>query len=199
MAEDPLMLDPALDQLHAMVMSQRPQLADAIVWLQGNGYDRGGKVLELYRAGFAPRIVVTGNNVRIVGEDVVKVVDIVRWLHERGIHDAAIECDEQSMHTLDQACRIVAMAKKRNWMNMLLVGSPHHQLRAFLTFLKQAQIQQWAGRIVNQPASIEWDCVPSGLRKTLREAYNNEIAKITMYKNNVATIKEGLAYLVSYD
>jgi len=52
-------------KIFAFLSSQPPEKADAIVWLQGDRYDRGNKVLELFKKGFAPKILVSGNNVRV--------------------------------------------------------------------------------------------------------------------------------------
>lgn len=96
------------------------------------------------------------------------------------------------MHTHDQSVRVIAMAKERDWQTILLVGSPHYQLRAFLTFLKQAHCQHWNGRIINQPVHIAWHAKPSGRSKTTEEAFHDEIAKLPKYKDHVATVAEGL-------
>jgi len=73
-------MDQKIEQLQTLMTTPKPEKADAIVWLQGNMYDRGEKVLELYHAGYAPWIVVTGNNTRAVEDDNVKIHDIVSWL-----------------------------------------------------------------------------------------------------------------------
>jgi len=187
-------MDQKIEQLQTLMTTPKPEKADAIVWLQGNMYDRGEKVLELYHAGYAPWIVVTGNNTRAVEDDNVKIHDIVSWLEKHGVDRSAVLVDDQSINTLDQATHVVASAKAQGWRAILLVGSTHHQLRAFLTFLHQLRAQAWNGRIINQPAHIEWDARPGGRRRTTGEAFQDEIKKLEKYKDSVATVEEGLRY-----
>lgn len=188
-------MDQKTEQLQKLVTAQKPEHADVIVWLQGNGYDRGEKVLELYHKGYAPQILVTGNNSRIVDDDKVGVADIVRWLSVEGIDPKNILADDQSMNTLDQARYVVSKAKECQWSSILLVGSIHHQLRAFLTFLHQAQVQRWKGKIINQPVYIAWNVKPSGRRKTTQEAFQDELVKLEEYQKDVATTEQGLKHI----
>lgn len=183
-----------IEQLQRLVTSQEPGRADAIVWLLGNMYDRGKKVVELYQTGYAPLIVITGNNERIVEDDRVHVKDVVVWLLDRGIKKSAILADDQSINTLDQAKHVLAIAQERLWKKIILVGSAYHQLRAFLTFLYQAKKIGWQGRIINQPAYIDWDARPGGRSKTAQELFQEEIEKLDEYKENVATAEEGIEY-----
>lgn len=188
-------MDQKIEQLQKLVTTEKPEKADAIVWLQGNEYDRGKKVLELYKGEFAPRIVIAGNNTRQVDDDRVRITDIMRWLEAYGIDRSAIVADDQSMNTLEQAMHVVAMAKKQDWQSILLVGSTHHQLRAFLTFLHQTRVQGWQGRIINQPAVIPWGVKPSGRKKTTHEAFQDELVKVQEYGGSLASIEDGLSYL----
>ena len=193
---DPLINDDRLMELQRAVTSQNPEPADAIVWLQGNGFDRGPKVLELFQHGFAPRIFVTGNNTRVVENDHVRLWDIVEWLERHDVELSALIVDDQSMNTLDQAIHVVAYAKAHEWSAILLVGSTHHQLRAFLTFQKQIQLQEWNGRVINQPAHIPWKHKPFGSQKTAKALFLVEIDKLEQYKDNVATMEEWWLSLV---
>lgn len=183
------------------MLAEEPVHADAMVWLQGNRYARGARTLELFLAGYAPTIVLTGNDTRLdeahADDGVhVTIADLRRWLCERGVPPSVIIADSTAMHTRDQAVHVLAMAQERRWTALLLVASPHHQSRAFLTFLKRAHEIGWDGRIVNQPARIPWDAVPSGRWKTSAACYAEEVEKI-MRSEHVATPLEGLAALDS--
>ncbi|KKU11467.1 MAG: Agmatine deiminase [Parcubacteria group bacterium GW2011_GWC2_45_7] len=117
---------------------------------------------------------------------------MIQELHQA--EEVHLLVDDQSINTLDQATHVVASAKAQGWRAILLVGSTHHQLRAFLTFLHQLRAQAWNGRIINQPAHIEWDARPGGRRRTTGEAFQDEIKKLEKYKDSVATVEEGLRY-----
>ena len=194
---DDMAIDPrkwSILHLQYLVTTQQPEKSDAIIWLQGNRYDRGKKVLELYRGGLAPLVVVTGNNTRVVEDDNVRVDDIIKWLKNSGVGEEELILDNQSFNTYDQAVQVIGIAKEREWQAILLVGSTHHQLRAFLTFLHQARLQEWKGKMINQPAHIEWDAKPSGRSKTTRVAFQDEIKKLEKYRDSVAAVDQGLRY-----
>ncbi|MDO8463220.1 MAG: GNAT family N-acetyltransferase [bacterium] len=189
----PLSGNPALDAIHARILTQAPERADAIVWLQGNGYDRGAKVLALFRGGFAAQVAITGNRVR----SPVTVDHLAGWLCERAVPVSAIVLDANAMHTRDQAVHVLALAQEYQWRTLLLVASPHHQLRAFLTFLKRAQEVGWFGRIVNQPAELPWGAVPSERRDTAAAAVILEYAKIRAYAAHVAAPADAERHLAA--
>ena len=192
--------DPALDALHERVLSECPVPADAIVWLQGNRYDRGPKVLELFQARYAPRIVLTGNlqtrDPRVVSETTIATVqDLAGWLLAHGISQDSMMIDDASYHTRDQATHVIAMAQQRHWERFLLVASPHHQLRAFLTFLRRAGEVGWSGRLVNQSAALAWDDIPSERDRTARELFQDECSKLAHYAQHVSMVGDGLSHL----
>ena len=118
----------------------------------------------------------------------------MQWLKDHEVSEEAIILDNQSFNTYDQAVQVIGIAKEREWQAILLVGSTHHQLRAFLTFLHQARLQEWKGKMINQPAHIEWDAKPSGRSKTTRVAFQDEIKKLEKYRDSVAAVDQGLRY-----
>jgi uncharacterized SAM-binding protein YcdF (DUF218 family) len=185
------------DLLHR-VMGVRPVRADAIVWLQGDRYDRADKVLDLYLSNFAPRIALTGNDV-LVGteprpdETNITLGEMREWLIARGVPDSTIRIDSDSMNTREQAIHVMEMAA--TWRAILLVASPFHQPRAFLTFLQRAREIGWSGRIVNQPADLPWDVPPAGRTKPALDYLPEEFAKIRSYGGHLADWTEGIAYL----
>ena len=72
--------------------------------------DRLAMALELYRAGKAPRIVVSGRGGGGLAVD--EVAAMRRWLRENGVPDEAIRDDAHGYRTLDSMrnCRQVANA-----------------------------------------------------------------------------------------
>lgn len=198
----PISGDLALDALHARVLSELPVHADAIVWLQGNRYDRGTKVLELFRDGYASKIVITGNDTQpdeACAVDGVHVTtgDLRQWLLNHAVPALAIGVDGQAMHTRDQAVHVLTFAHTQGWRTLLLIASPHHQLRAFLTFVNHAQESGWCGRIVNQPAALRWDAIPSGRLKMSAACFTEELEKIAKYHEHIASVAAGIAALDS--
>lgn len=176
-----------LQRLLERALAEKPGKADAIVWLQGDRLDRGPKALELFSAGFAPTILITGNNALIgvgprSGENDAPLADLVAFLTEHGVPREAIFVGDTAMNTADQAKNIVAFARERGWRNLILVSSPYHQVRAYLTFEKAKHDAGAAVAFINQPATdLAWDANPSGRNKTARELLADEEQKIFSY------------------
>lgn len=165
---------------------EQAENSDAAVWVQGDRFERGKKILELFNAGYAPKILLTGNNV-LVGEKTAKgtnnitIVETRRWLRQRGVSSSKIIIDKNSYNTYEQAINVLSLARRLGWKKILLVASFYHQPRAYLTFLKASKKVDWAGKIINQPTRIDWKHKPKGRDKTARELALEEIEKIDLY------------------
>lgn len=185
------------------LFKQKPYEANAIIFLQGDRFDRAPKVVALYRENFARYILITGNN-DLVGrgkrneENDVHLLKLKEYLVRHGIPQESIFIDDASMNTLDQARNTVRIAKEHRWETILVVTSPYHLLRAFLTFVKEAHVQDWQGTIVMQSVHLPWERVPSGRKKTALEMLEVEVGKIQRYSKNLATLREGLHYLEQF-
>lgn len=192
-------MSPEACRLQELITSEQPRVSDAIVWLQGDGYDRGAMVLDLFAGRFAPLIFITGNNDRVVDNDNVRVHDLVAWLMVHGVPGGSVQFEVQSCHTGAQADHVLRYAVQHGWSQLLLVGSTYHQLRAFLTFLRSAQRMRWHGRIVNHPAIVDWDAYPYGKRSTAKVLFEEECAKLQRYRDDVASVEEGLQYFAIWN
>ncbi|GAP72150.1 hypothetical protein SAMD00024442_25_39 [Candidatus Symbiothrix dinenymphae] len=110
--------------------------ADAIVLLEGDGFGRLQAAAELYRQEYAPTIVFSGE---ITDYDYgsFPLKDCLPKLLELGVCENDIIHENKSTHTAEQAHYMAKMIVEKGWKKLLLVASPHHQCRAYLTFLKQ--------------------------------------------------------------
>lgn len=189
-----------IQKLQDLIMTQTPEKADAIIWLQGDQLDRAKKVVELFESGFALRILITGNNILLgpierIEESNYSLDEMKTYLIGHNIDSKAISIDDKSMNTREQAEKVIQYLKDNNLNSMILVGSPYYQLRAFLTFLKCAQESEWDGHIINQPADLPWDKPPAGRKRTAKEYFTEvELPKIKKYQKHVAKIEDGIAY-----
>lgn len=188
-------------RLYDFVLKQPAQKSQAIVWLQGDRYDRGKRVVELYKNKFAPKIVLTGNSV-LIGkgrrpeENNISIKEMENWLIRQGIRRQDIIVDNNSLNTKEQAELVINLAKSEQWRKIILVGSSYHQPRAFLTFLRQAKKIRWRGEIINAPYIIAWHNIPSGRKKFAWQYFIEEKEKINKYKKNLSNVKEGIKYLI---
>lgn len=190
-------------ELYDLIVTEPPHKSDVIVWLQGDRFDRGPKVVELYEKKTAPKILISGNNILIgigkrPGEDNVSLKEMFDWLLDNKVKENDILVDDISMNTKDQAINVINLAKKNEWKNIILVGSSFYQPRAFLTFLKEAQKQNFNGKVFNQPVIIDVNIIPSGRVKTAKYLIEDEINKILEYKDDLESINSGIKYLNKY-
>ena len=186
-------------EIFEKILLQEPQKVDAIVFLQGDQLDRAPESASLFQQGFAPRILISGNN-KLVGpntrpeENDFELGLLKEYLVEHGVPEAAILIDDQSFNSLGQATNIVKIAKEKGWQTLLVVVSAYHALRSFLTLLSQAKEQAWGGKKVMHAVQFPWDTIPSGRAKSAREMLTLEMEKIKKYAKDVASIEEGLEY-----
>lgn len=185
--------------LFEKIIQQDPQKADAIVFLQGDQLDRAQAALSLFQQGFAPLILITGNNV-LVGphtrpeENDFPLGLLQKYLTDHGVPETSILLDDQSFNNLGQATNVVKIAKERGWHTLLVAVSAYHALRAYLSFVKQAQDQKWNGKIIMHAVMIPWKVVPSGRVKNSLDMLAVEMGKIQKYAKDIATVREGLEY-----
>lgn len=186
-------------ELFSLLLQQKPAPADSIVFLQGDRFDRADKVQSLFNNALARLIFITGNNIlagrgKRYEENDVRLSKLKERLINKGIPEEAIIIDEHSLNTYDQATNTIKTAKNGKWSTMLVVTSPYHTLRAYLTFVQQIMEQGWDGKIIMQCAHKDWNRQPSGRKRTAIEMLKVEMEKIKKYKSGMATMKQGKKY-----
>jgi len=179
-----------------------PMQADAIVILAGeDAIPRYQAGLQLFAQGAAPFIVVSGGK-----------ADTERWipastLRERligaGVKPDRILVDNVSQNTREQAVNVIQMAVDRQWARLILVASPYHAPRAFLTFLAALTPQTLGDtiRLVSVAADhTSWDDKPAGVQITREQLMHLEAEKIRDYGEigDCASYEDGLAYLEAW-
>ncbi len=189
-------------KLFNTLLSQEPQKADAIIFLQGDRLDRAKKVCSLYQNNFAEKIVITGNNV-LIGkgkrskENDIHLSKIKNYFLANKIPEKVITMDEKALNTKEQAINVIKLAKEKKWSKLLVVTSPYHLLRAYLTFVKQLMEQDWQGIIIMQVVDLSWQAIPSGRSKTAMQILAIEMEKLKKYQKDTATIREGIKYIIN--
>ena len=186
--------------LYNLLLKERPEVADVIVWLQGDRYDRAPITLKLFKEKYAKKILISGNNILIgkgakMGEKNVSLEMMKKYLLKKGIKEKDILIDDGAMNTKDQAEHISQMAVYKKWSRIIFIGSSYYQPRAFLTFLKQMKKVKWPGKIINQSALIDLNEKPGGRDKSAKIIINDEIEKIKKYKKDLSAVLNGIKYL----
>lgn len=179
-------------QFMELLSEQHLEKADAIVLLAGDRYHRVAKAAELYRAGYAPRIVLT-SNADNWDYGSLPSGKLVPALLECGVPEEDIIWEETAPHTRAEADRTLQIAAGRGWKTLLVVTTEYHQYRAFLTWLRAMKDQGLDLTLIM--SSVEE--FPDFYTDTREDALAREFTKIAEYgaKGDVASIDEGIDYL----
>jgi hypothetical protein len=187
-------------KLQDLILLQPLKKADIIIWLQSDRYDHAVTIWNLYKNGWSNKIIISGNNILIgpdtkQGENNVSLAEMKNWLLKKGMKKNDLIIDDGAMNTKDQAEHIMSLAVKENWQKIILVASSYYHPRAFLTFLKQAQLKKWDGEIINRSVIMAQNRRPGGRDKKVKLMLIEELGKIKRYKKDLALISQGIKYL----
>ncbi len=110
--------------------------SDAIILLEGDGYHRFQKAVDLYKQGKGKKIIFSGN---IIDKDYgsFPYEEVAPFILEQDIPKEDLIHENVSLHTRQQAVEVVKMAMEQGWKKLALVASHEHQYRAYLTFLRE--------------------------------------------------------------
>ena len=179
-----------MEELKRQLLSQ----GDVIFVLQGDGLNRAPYAAELFKKGLAPLVAIVGNATdRAYGS--FASAEVRDEMIRLGVPKEAILFEEVAPHTRSEADRAMQLAREMGWKKILILTSPHHQYRAFLTFLKAMKDAAEELELINAVASLSMaEETPWGKREDLLV---HEFAKIGEYreKGDVASYEDGIAYL----
>ncbi len=127
-----------------LLVTAPPQRAEAIVVFAGgvgeSGKAGGGfqervtQAVELYRAGYAPRLIFSSGYVFTLREaEVMKAVAV-----DNGVPAEAILLEEAAKNTYDNVVLTRQILDQHGWDRILLVSSPYHMRRATWAWQKLA-------------------------------------------------------------
>ena len=172
--------------------------ADAVVVLAGeDGESRTTTAIEMMRQRAADVVVVTGG---LSDESKTSAQEIVPKLLGGGVSPDHIIVDPLATNTREQAVNVAAMVRRNTWERILLVASPYHTPRAFLTFVRAFNEADIDCHIVPVPtAQSPWWGKPKGVDQTRLERLSVELEKCDEYEEHVATPTEGLDHLKRWE
>lgn len=168
--------------------------SDAIILLEGDGYNRIKTAAELYLQGVAPKIVFTGGAINYeYGSYPAK--EIIPKLANSGVSESDIIIEDKSLHTKAQAEEIINLALSYGWKRLILVASPDHQYRAYLTFLGTLLRKYPQLVLINCPAQTPGWFVDVGW-KSQYDRLDQEFERIEKYTamGHLASYEEAIKY-----
>ena len=127
-----------------LLVREAPQPADAIVVFAGGagesgqaggGYqERVKQAVDLYKAGYAPRMIFSSGFGFVFEE-----AEVMRGLAEaNGVPPEAILLETNAKNTHDYVVFANQILSEHGWRRILLVSSPYHMRRAVMTWRKSA-------------------------------------------------------------
>ncbi len=166
--------------------------SDAIAVLSGDGKVRLETAIGALKQRAAHTCVVLGgldNPPHSLPTSVMR-----DYMVENGLAaDRIITGDGRNTH--EQAEVLAQIIKDHEWGRVLLVTSPYHMPRAFLTVLKSIDAFRENVEVIPLPAQCDWWSSPEGLKQRRIDLFGQDVMKIAEYGDHVASYAEGLAYL----
>lgn len=168
--------------------------SDAAVLLEGDGFFRFQKAVELYQRGLVEKIIFSGN---IIDKDYgsFPFEEVKPYILNSGVPEKDLIHEDKSLHTRQQAIEVVKMAVKNGWKRLALVASHEHQYRAYLTFLREVLDMKSGLILYNAPVrNLNW-FIDSGWG-TRFDRLTAEFDRIEKYSEmgHLATAKEVIDY-----
>lgn len=168
--------------------------SDAAILLEGDGFFRVNKAIDLYKKGLVSKIVFSGNIVnKSYGS--YPFEEIRPLLVQGGIKDIDLIYENKSTHTREQAIEVIDLSIKMGWKKLALVASHEHQYRAYLTFLREIIDRDRRIILYNTPArKLTW-FVDVGWGKRI-DRLSSEFDRIERYSEmgHLATFGEAIEY-----
>ena len=137
------------------IVNEPPQPSDAIVMLSDDNFegDRAAEAADLFKAGWAPRVIASGRYLR----PYAGIVELeTHDLESRGVPAIAIvPLGQRATDTREECIAIGQLLSSHGWKRVLLVTSNYHTRRAEY-LCQRALAQGTALRVVSAP-DTEYD------------------------------------------
>jgi uncharacterized SAM-binding protein YcdF (DUF218 family) len=145
-----------------LVFENTPSKSDLIVCMAGGNLERGLETADLYGQGLAPRVFVAREEppdglewARNKGVEYPETIDLmVALLGALGVPRSAILLEDKSVgSTLEEARLVREVVKRQGYSSLILITSPTHTRRVWLTFMKVFEGEDIRLHVVPTPYS----------------------------------------------
>jgi len=179
----------------ALVDNDCLKKSDAIVLLEGDGFNRYQKAVELYKGNWANKIIFSGG-ITDYEYGSYPLSDILPSIIKEGIPPEDIIHESVSLNTREQALEVVKFATENPWARRLILVATHeHQYRAYLTFLRAVIDSKLDIILYNSPVrNLTWFSETGWGRRIDR--LEQEFDRIDRYSllGHLATYEEAINY-----
>ncbi len=142
-----------------LVVEHSPQKSELIVCLMGEPIERGLETADLYEKGLAPLIFLPRETPpdghALLNEKGIPFPDsrdlLKMILRGSGVPESASITTEDAVDsTFDEAREVLALAQEKGFRSLIIVTSPYHTRRAWLTF--REVFKNYQARIIIRPS-----------------------------------------------
>ena len=168
--------------------------SDVAILLEGDGFFRLNKAIDLYNKGFVKKIVFSGN-IEDKNYGSFPFEEIKPHLLAGGIPEKDIIHENKSLNTREQAVEVINLALRAGWKKLALIASHEHQYRAYLTFLRVVLDTKSGIVLYNTPVrNLNW-FLDSGWGMRF-ERLTAEMERIERYSamGHIANVNEVIEY-----
>lgn len=182
------------------VVDETPAQADAIVMLGDDNFnaDRAARAAQLYRAGWAPRVVASGRYLR----PYASISELEQHdLEQRGVPAAdVVRFAQKAENTREETAALAQLISSRGWKRILLVTSNYHTRRS--RYLAERQFPPGTTlRVVAAPDADydpqDWWRTRNGVRIFTGECVAMLVSLWEMRHKDVQTTEFGLVHAPS--
>lgn len=170
--------------------------SDAIVILEGDGFDRIKHACKLYNDNYSDSLVFSGGITNFnYGSYPFKFIK--NKFNECGVDSNKVIVESNSTNTKEQAIEIIKMCLKHNWKSIILTASHYHQYRAYLTFIQELYSNKLENtiKIYSSPSILPWfKPTDWGVKYDLLDQEFNRIQKYKL-KGDICSYKKALQYI----
>ena len=182
------------EKVIALVDNDGLTISDAIVLLEGDGLNRYEKAVNLYKQGWAKKIIFSGGIIDYEYGS-FPYSDVLPHILIQGVPESDIIHEDKSLNTREQAVEVVKIACKEGWKRLILVATHEHQYRAYLTFLREVIDAECDLILYNAPVrNLTWFSEnPWGKRFDRLEQGFERIDKYSL-SGHLASFQEAIEY-----
>lgn len=158
--------------------------ADVIFVLSGGAFDRGRQAVVLYKKGYAPKIVCTGENIpgdfRAMGYNCMESLITSTYIKKQGVDSSAIELISAGTSTKEEVDLIVKYCKINQIKTVIIVSTKFHTRRIYSS-VRKVFLDNKINVIINGAPSSNYDETHWWNDEEGLITVNNEYIKLIYY------------------
>ncbi|CUQ65402.1 conserved exported protein of unknown function [Candidatus Nitrospira inopinata] len=157
-----------------------PQEADIIVVLGGGEKDRVRRAIDLYKDGYARRVLLTGLTADAERRGDFRLHWRTRFLLAGGVPFEVLLFDDRSRNSYEEAQNAARLMKTQQWRSALVVSDPPHLRRLEMIWQKVASQYGIEYRLIaSEPKG--WDAAGWWREKVWAKFVGMELVKLAYY------------------